>query len=199
MPVQGFAAERLNRGSVSRLGALAGLALGIGLMASGLTGCQSARELRDSGRVMAPIGAGPRVTFQNASTKRLEVRYWVGKRDPAGTSGGVDVMTPVVFLSEPGRQNMHDVGRRGWPTANLDAIVRVQINLLDEHDRQVEGVDPWWFEFETPAPYTIRAVNASQTRQNLDFETWGEGNLFIVAPDEWIPGHHGQYPVYDTP
>lgn len=183
------------RKCVCRVIPLAAALLGLGA-ALGMGGCESARELRESGRLKAPAGHGPKVTFQNASTNRLEVRYWVGKRDVVNTPGGVEVQTPVAFLSEPGVQRMHDVGRQNWPTANSDAVVRVQITLLDDQDRPVEGVDPWWFEFERPSPYSIRAVNATRTRQNLDFETWGEGNLFIVPPDQWIPGHNGLYPVY---
>lgn len=168
------------------------------VLASGLAGCESLREARDSGRVIAPAGYGPKVTFQNASSKTLEVRYWVGKRDVNKTPGGAEVMTPAAFRIEPGEQRMHDVGRANWPTANADAVVRVQVKLVDEDGDRAEGVDPWWFEFERPSPYSIRAVNASRTRENVDFETWGEGNLFIVPPAQWIPGHHGLYPVYET-
>lgn len=176
---------------------LMALGLGAGMMGAVLGGCESLREVRDSGRVIAPMGNGPKVTFQNASSRTLEVRYWVGQRDPNTTPGGANVMTPVAFRIEPGQQRMHDVGRANWPTANLDAVVRVQIHVVEDGER-AEGVDAWWFEFERPAPYSIRAVNASRTRQNLDFETWGEGNLFIVPPDQWIPGHNGFYPVYET-
>jgi hypothetical protein len=167
-------------------------------LAFGLAGCSSFQDLTETGTVVAPIGHGPKVTFQNASTRPLEVRYWVGRRDVNKTPGGVDVMTPVAFQIEPGEQRMHDVGRTYWQTANTDAVVRVQVNLIDEDGDTVEGVDPWWFEFERPAPYSIRAVNASRTRQNLDFETWGEGDLFIVGPEEWIPGHNGRYPDYSA-
>jgi hypothetical protein len=178
--------------------ALAGVAGSLGVLALGLGGCETVRSLRDSGSLIAPAGHGPKVTFQNASTRPLEVRYWVGKRDPNATPGGVDVMTPVAFQIEPGEQRMHDVGRAYWLTANEDAVVRVQVNLIDETGSKVEGVDPWWFEFERPAPYRIRAVNASEPRQNLDFETWGEGDLFIVPSDQWILGHNGLYPDYDA-
>lgn len=191
-PVQGTQADR------TRVGVLRGIGLSAAVLALTLSaGCQSLREVRDSGKVIAPAGHGPKVTFQNASSKTLEVRYWVGKRDVNNTPGGDDVMTPVAFRIEPGEQRMHDVGRANWPTGNLDAVVRVQVNLVEDGERAA-GVDPWWFEFERPAPYSIRAVNASQTRRNLDFETWGEGNLFIVPTDQWIPDHHGLYPVYET-
>lgn len=189
--MQGIGAGR-KRGRI-----LMALGLGAGVLAAGMTGCESLREVRDSGSVIAPAGYGPKVTFQNASSRTLEVRYWVGKRDVNKTPGGSDVMTPVAFRIEPGEQRMHDVGRAKWPTANLDAVVRVQVNLVEDGEK-AEGVDPWWFEFERPSPYSIRAVNASRTRRNLDFETWGEGNLFIVPPDQWIPGHNGLYPVYET-
>ncbi|XOV76264.1 MAG: hypothetical protein ACFHWZ_04805 [Phycisphaerales bacterium] len=134
-------------------------------LAVGLGGCSAFQDFTESGTVVAPIGHGPKVVFQNASTRPLEVRYWVGRRDPNKTPGGVDVMTPVAFQIDPGEQRMHDVGRTFWQTANTDAVVRVQVNLIDDDGNKVEGVDPWWFEFERPAPYSIRAVNASRTRR----------------------------------
>lgn len=196
----GFVQEKeipvLGNGSGRKQRLVAAAVLG-SLVGFALSGCETIREVRQSGAVIAPAGHGPKVTFQNASTKPLEVRYWVGKRDASGVPGGREVMTPVAFQIQPGEQRMSDVGRPHWPTANTDAIVRVQVNLIDENGEHVEGVDPWWFEFERPSPYSIRAVNASRARQNLEFETWGEGNLFIVPADQWIPGHRGLYPVYD--
>ena len=193
MPVQ-----RSLRSGVSRIGGRVAGAVAMLTLAVGLGGCSAFQDFTESGTVVAPIGHGPKVMFQNASTRPLEVRYWVGRRDPNKTPGGVDVMTPVAFQIEPGEQRMHDVGRAFWQTANTDAVVRVQVNLIDDDGNKVEGVDPWWFEFERPAPYSIRAVNASRTRQNLDFETWGEGELFIVGPEEWIPAHNGLYPDYSA-
>ena len=196
MPVQSSETAFAKRTAFSRAVRHIGIAaVAIGVVA-GLTGCKALQRANKRGTVIAPAGHGPKVTFQNASTRPLEVRYWVGRRDPNNTPGGSDVMTPAAFQIQPGEQRMNDVGRTFWLTANSDAIVRVQVNLIDENGDYVEGVDPWWFEFERPAPYSIRAVNASRTRRNLDFETWGQGDLFIVGPEEWIPGHNGLYPDY---
>lgn len=140
---------------------------------------------------------GPHATFENTSDTRLSVRYWVGKPDFRAVGGIADWRSPVTFEIDPGEKKRVQLGRKGWFTANSDAIVRVQVSAVVPPDTAPDQVvllenGPFWYEFERPAPYFMKATGQ---REALAFESYGQGGIKPVDRSEWFDRANDDFPA----
>lgn len=143
------------------------------------------------------IKHGPTASFHNTSDTTLAVRYWVGKVDCRVAGGVADWRSPAHFQIEPGDKKRVQLGRKGWFTANSDAVVRVQVSAVAPSDAAADQLvllesGPFWYEFEKPAPYFIKATGA---REALAFESYGEGGLMPVDRSEWFDRANDDFPA----
>lgn len=140
---------------------------------------------------------GPTAAFHNTSESRLAVRYWVGKVDCRAPGGVADWRSPAAFEIDPGDKMRVQLGRKGWYTANSDAVVRVQVSAVAPSDASVDQVvlmesGPYWYEFERPAPYFMKAVGP---REALAFESYGEGGIKPVDRSLWFDRVNDDFPA----
>lgn len=143
------------------------------------------------------IKHGPSATFHNTSESRLAVRYWVGRTDYRAPGGVADWRSPAAFEIEPGDKQRVQLGRKGWFTANSDAVVRVQVSAVAPADMPAEEAvllesGPHWYQFEKPAPYFMKAVGP---RDAVTFESYGEGGIVPVDRSEWFERANDDHPV----
>ena len=166
--------------------------------AAALIGCKAAPILMPPAGVVpyyvaASQPQGPRVQFVNDSLLPMNVRYWVGRRDVSAAGGVADLRTDehMSFIAEPGDHFITQVGRPFHPTSNIDAVVWVRVD-----PRLIDGTSlpPAWFELSQPAPYTLQVVG--EGRETLAFRRVGPGELSPLAPDLWIEGNNGPFPVH---
>lgn len=135
---------------------------------------------------------GPRSQFVNESEVRLQVRYWVGRRDITAPRGVADVRTDeeFSFTAGPGEHFIVQLGRHFWTVSNADAVVTVEVRPLDS-----EGLPkgPVWFRLEQPGPYIVAARGESV--DDLSFHRFGGGSISPLPAEEWFDGNNGPFPV----
>lgn len=135
---------------------------------------------------------GPRLFFENASTRPLEVRWWIGRIDVREPTGVADLRTAphLAFVVNPGDTVMRRCERQPWPTGTVDAVVRAEIR--DPNDPSAQ---PTWLELPQPGPFKLRAKDHESA---LTFDRPKPKNAEVVTiPAEEAPiGHNGPFPVY---
>lgn len=170
---------------------------GIPLTGLSLTPAAAALGAVPSAYATTQIKHGPTASFHNESESRLAVRFWVGKTDYRAPGGVADWRSPAAFELDPGETERVQLGRKGWFTANSDAVVRVQVSSVAPSDAAPDQIvllesGPYWYEFEKPAPYSMKAVGP---REALVFESCGEGELKPVDRSEWFERCNDDFPA----
>lgn len=135
---------------------------------------------------------GPRLTFQNSTSRPLDIRWWVGRVDVTSPDGVSDVRTGqhLGFTCKPGETVRRRSLRQPWPTGTQDAVVWVQVRQVGE---QGEG-EGWWMELPRPGPYKLRARECDG---RVCFDRPRGGAEIVMLPVEAAPtGRNGEFPVY---
>ncbi|MFM9958888.1 MAG: hypothetical protein ACKVZJ_12525 [Phycisphaerales bacterium] len=185
------------------------LAVAVMALTATLTGCEEAstvsRGFIDNGGPqaigLAPVVAirktydtdGPRVAFDNQSSKTLEVRWWIARVDAGEPEGFTDLRTGqhLGFISNPGKKVARHTERKPWPTGTVDAVVRVEVR-----ERLTDGTtsEPTWMELPRPGPYLLRV---REIDGQLAFDRPRDDREVVVLPNDLMPvGRNGEFPVY---
>lgn len=138
------------------------------------------------------ISHGPRVSFVNDSNFTVSIRYWCGKRDSSAAHGVADVRTDdhMNIRALPGDFFITQVGRPWWPTSMSDAVIYARVET-EAADGTRAG--PIWLELEQPQPFKFSASGCSA--ESLVFKRFGGGKIVPLAPDRWIDGNNGPFPL----
>jgi hypothetical protein len=202
-------ANAVTPGSLRRLGAALLAPSLAGLMLAPLSGCEEStmvtRGAFDHGGpqalATAPVIAGielyksdgPRVAFDNQTSKTMEVRWWIGRVDMTDPSGFSDLRTGqhLGAVVPPGKKIARRTQRQPWPTGTVDAVVRLEVR-----ERLADGTlgEVKWLELPRPGSYLLRAKEVDGA---VVFDR-PRGNGEVVAlPLEGTPtGRNGDFPVY---
>ncbi|MDX2115541.1 MAG: hypothetical protein SFZ24_07960 [Planctomycetota bacterium] len=177
--------------------------LGAAASVAALSGCViEAATVPAAGAILGPptmYGAaamkhGPRASFVNHSGLRLNVRYWVARKDITAPYGWTDIRTgdDMMLDAQPGDMFVTQLGRPRWVTSQTDALVRARVDVVNS-DGTTAG--PYWIQLDQPLPYVWAAKGDSP--ETLTFERHqGGGGITPVPVEQWIDGNNGEYPVY---
>lgn len=135
---------------------------------------------------------GPRLFFENNSSRPLEVRWWVGRIDVREPTGVADLRTAphLAFIANPGDTVMRRSERQPWPTGTVDAIVRAEVR--DPNDPNAQ---PVWLELPQPGPFKLRAKD-NESVLAFDRPKPKNAEVVTIPADEAPIGHNGPFPVY---
>ncbi len=180
-----------------------------GLMFATITGCEESamvtRGAFDHGGpqalATAPATAiialyttdGPRVAFDNQTSKTMEVRWWIGRVDMTDPAGFSDLRTGqhLGAVVPAGKKIARHTGRQPWPTGTVDAVVRLEVR-----ERLADGTlgEVKWLELPRPGSYLLRAKEVDGA---VVFDRpRGHGEV-VALPLEGMPtGRNGDFPVY---
>jgi len=136
---------------------------------------------------------GPRMAFDNQSTRVIEVRWWVGRADIFEPTGVAELQTGqhMAYSVEPGEKVACHTERTPWPTGTVDAVVRIEVR---EHSPEGIVGDPVWMELTRPGSYLLRATEQGGT---VAYDRPRSKAGIVVLPQDRVPsGRNGVFPVY---
>lgn len=149
---------------------------------------------------------GPTVTFDNRSETDLRITYWVGQIDNTSPTGASEWRSPWSnnLILRAGEKDTRYVGHDFFDASTSDSIVRVRVEPAAPGEAdgpaprasQYASDQPYWFEFQAPAPYRVRAFGPADL---LTFESFGDGALLPVPEAERFPYRNGDVPSFTDP
>lgn len=136
---------------------------------------------------------GPRMAFDNQSTRTIEVRWWVGRADIFEPTGVAEMQTGqhMAFSVEAGKKVACHSERMPWPTGTADAVVRIEVR---EHSAEGVAGDPVWMELTRPGSYLLRATEKDGA---IAYDRpRSKAGIVVLPPDQVPSGRNGVFPVY---
>lgn len=136
---------------------------------------------------------GPRLAFDNRTSKSFEVRWWVGRVDLDAPGGFTDLRTAqhLGTVVPAGMKVSRHTGRMPWPTGTVDAVVQVEVRERLEGGALGEAT---WLELPRPGPYLLRAQESEGV---IAYDRpRGKGEVVTIPADQAPIGRNGDFPVY---
>lgn len=136
---------------------------------------------------------GPRLAFDNQTSKNFEIRWWVGRIDLDEPTGYADLRTAqhLGVIVPPGKKIARHTGRKPWPTGTVDAVVQIEVR-----ERMPDGTlgEATWLDLPRPGPYLLRA---KETEGVIAYDRpRGKGEVVTIPADQAPIGRNGEFPVY---